>query len=91
MSDTNDTNPPTTQSDTPDQPIVIQRNPVTSSRIESIGWDEKTSTLEIEFKGGAVYRYDAVPLNVWVSFMEAPSKGSYFHNNIRGVYSYKKQ
>ena len=35
----------------------MKREHVESSNIESIGYDVKTQTLEIEFLNGAIYQY----------------------------------
>ncbi len=39
----------------------MQRIPVTSSNCASVGYDATTSTREVEFKRGGVYRYFDVP------------------------------
>lgn len=42
----------------------MNRKSVTSSNIASIGYDETSETLEIEFKNGGVYQYFDVPQGV---------------------------
>jgi hypothetical protein len=42
--------------------------------------------LEIECRSGGIYRYAGVPESVHAGFMRAPSKGSCFHERIRGRY-----
>lgn len=61
----------------------MERTPVSSSNIVSIGYDSDTMTLEIEFKGGSVYQYQGVPEAEFVTFMAAPSKGQHFHAHIK--------
>ena len=39
----------------------MDRTPVSSSNLASVGYDPSTKTLEIEFNDGAVYQYDDVP------------------------------
>jgi hypothetical protein len=68
----------------------MERTPVTSSNIRSIGYDPASSTLEIEFNSGAVYQYANVPQTEYDSLMSASSHGSYFSANIKGRYSYTK-
>ena len=68
----------------------MERQPVTSSNIKSIGYDVATSTLEVEFHNGGVYQYSGVPESVYVGLMQAASHGSYFHQHIRDRYSYIK-
>ena len=61
-----------------------------SSNIISAGYDEVNHILEIEFKGGGVYKYLDVPLDVFDSFMNSGSKGGFFHQGIRNVYGSTK-
>lgn len=71
----------------------MERANVKSSQIESVGYDLDTMTLEIEFKGGSVYRYDSVGPTVYSDLMSAESVGSYFIQNIKKypqVYPYTK-
>lgn len=68
----------------------MQRTPVDSSNISSIGYDEDSNTLEIEFHSGAVYQYFDIPLNVFQGIMGPGSKGQYFAQHIKGYYRYVK-
>jgi len=53
--------------------------------LSSIGYDESTGTLEIEFKSdGAVWQYYDFPENMWNEFQYAESQGKYWHANIKG-------
>ena len=65
------------------------RTPVDSSNISSIGYDEDSQTLEIEFHSGAVYQYFDVPSLVYQE-MEAASKGQFLAQHIKGNYRYVK-
>lgn len=64
----------------------MNRQHVQSSNLRSVGYDSSTSTLEIEFNSGGVYQYFDVPESVYSELMEASSKGSYFHENIKDKY-----
>lgn len=68
----------------------MERVSVDSSNIASIGFDEDSSTLEIEFHSGAVYQYFDVPFAVYDGLMEAASKGQYLAQFIKGKYRYVK-
>ena len=68
----------------------MERKPVTSSNIASIGYDENTSTLEIEFLNNTIYQYFDVPQHVYDGIMNADSHGQYLAQNIKGVYRYSK-
>lgn len=61
----------------------MQRQPVISKRISSVGYDRATRTVEIEFSGGAVYRYTPVPVYVYRELLDAPSKGDYVESVIK--------
>ena len=63
---------------------------VTSSNVESIGYDEDSSTLQIEFKNGTMYQYFDVPENVFIGLRDADSVGGYLAARIKGVYRYSK-
>lgn len=49
------------------------RQPVSSSRIVSVGW--KDDNLEVEFPDGKVYQYENVTLSEYNSFMRSTSLG----------------
>ncbi len=68
----------------------MKRDPVQSSNIESIGYDQKAATLEIKFHSGDTYQYANVPESVYTSLFNAESKGKYFQANIRGKYEFSK-
>ncbi|WP_308990433.1 MULTISPECIES: KTSC domain-containing protein [Mariniflexile] len=68
----------------------MERKPVTSSNIASIGYDENTSTLEIEFLNNTIYQYFDVPQHVYDGIMSADSHGQYLAQNIKGVYRYSR-
>jgi hypothetical protein len=70
--------------------IGIVRIKVESSNIDSIGYDTKTSTLEIEFINGRVYQYFNVPYMTYLSLFVAKSKGKYFANYIKNNYEFEK-
>ena len=64
----------------------MMRVPVRSSNIKSIGYDEETKVLEVEFHDGSVYQYYSVPASVHQGLMAAASHGNYFHKHIRDEY-----
>lgn len=68
----------------------IKRTAVSSSNLNSAGYDLKTQTLEIQFNDGSVYQYHQVPQEIYVGLMKAESHGSYFYAMIRNVFQYKK-
>ncbi|WP_309128438.1 KTSC domain-containing protein [Microbacterium sp.] len=64
----------------------MRREPVSSAAITSVGYDAAHAVLEIEFTGGDVYRYYAVPPSVHAALMGAPSLGRCFQHSIRDRY-----
>lgn len=63
---------------------------VSSSNLESVGYEEETQTLEIEFNKGGVYRYFEVPKKVYLELISASSHGAYFHRYIKDRYRWSK-
>ncbi|MBX9636993.1 MAG: KTSC domain-containing protein [Nitrosomonas sp.] len=55
-----------------------------------MGYDEDSSTLEIEFKNGATYQYFDVPEVVFTELRDADSVGGYLAARIKGTYRYSK-
>lgn len=68
----------------------MKREHVNSSNIESIGYDLRSQTLEIEFLNGSIYQYFDVPENVFIDFKTADSQGKYLASNIKGHFRYSK-
>jgi KTSC domain len=65
----------------------VQRIPVSSSNVQSIGYDPDASILEVEFNNGSIYQYSGVPQNEFDGLMAAASKGAYLHAHIKNSYS----
>jgi len=69
----------------------MQRTPVESSNLASVGYDPTSATLEIEFRKSGVYQYFGVPSSTYDELMSAGSKETNFDQNIKkGGYSYSK-
>lgn len=69
----------------------MTRQPVTSTNLASIGYDEASATLEVEFLNGRVYQYFGVPSSVHAGLMAAGSHGGYFNLYVKQAgYSYAK-
>lgn len=66
--------------------IDMQRIPVKSSNLRTVGYDPTTRTLEIEFKSGGIYQYNGVTPQVYDGLMNAASHGEYFAQSIRDRY-----
>jgi len=61
----------------------MERTPVTSSQINSIGYDPNSRVLEVEFNNNRVYQYHPVTEECHLELMNAESKGKYFNANIK--------
>lgn len=58
------------------------RQVVSSQIVHSVGYDSDTSTLEVQFRNGWIYRYDAVPAATHRALMAATSHGKYLKQHI---------
>lgn len=67
----------------------MERSPVSSSTVVSVGYDEATETLEIEFKSG-VYQYYNVPKVIYENFMQAESKGQFHNLHIKNAFPFSR-
>lgn len=70
----------------------IQINQVTSSsNVTGYGYDCKTKTLFVTFKGNSTYQYFQVPNLIWKEIKKADSKGKYLHTFVKKPgFSYQK-
>lgn len=68
----------------------MNREPVASSNIASIGYDEPSQTLEVEFTNGAIYQYYNVTQALHEQLMQAGSKGQFLAYQIKSSYPYSR-
>jgi hypothetical protein len=68
----------------------MNRDPVASSNLISVGYDEAAQTLEVEFSNGTVYQYYNVGSDLHDQFMRSPSKGQFLNTYIRSAYPYSR-
>jgi hypothetical protein len=67
----------------------VQRDPVESSVISSVGYDTDSRTLEVEFTSGKVYQFFDVPPELARALRAAESSGAFFNTYVRtGGYAY---
>lgn len=64
--------------------------PVSSSNIESIGYNEQDQEVFVRFLNASVYVYKGVPKHEYENLRDAPSLGSYLHRNYKNVYPYER-
>jgi hypothetical protein len=68
----------------------MEREPVSSSNIVSIGFDPESETLEIEFKDSGIYQYFNVPQFMHERLMQADSVGKFFNMEIKQAYPFTR-
>jgi hypothetical protein len=61
-----------------------------TSAIRAIRYDEERQRLLVRFSDGDEYAFVGVPGEVHRSFADAPSKGDFFAEMIRGRFPYNK-
>ncbi len=68
----------------------MDRSYVASTNVASIGYDEVTETLEVEFLNGSIYQYYNVQMNIYEQMMQAGSKGKFLNTYIKNAYPYSR-
>ncbi|MEY8200761.1 MAG: KTSC domain-containing protein [Colwellia sp.] len=66
----------------------MDRTSVSSSNVDSIGYDSDNQTLEVEFNSGTTYQYYDVPEHVYDDLLSSSSVGSYLNQHVKNSYSY---
>ncbi len=61
-----------------------------SSNIARFAYDDTNYVLKVEFKNGGIYDYFDVPQPVFEGMRNAPSKGQYLAQQIKGTYRYAR-
>jgi lysyl-tRNA synthetase, class II len=68
----------------------VDRQPVQSNLIRSVGYDATNSILEVEFVDDEkVYQYFDVPNSVATELMDAASIGTFFNDQVKDLYASK--
>jgi KTSC domain len=70
--------------------IVVERQSVKSRILRSVGYDESTKILEIEFQTGLVYQYSGVTPKVYTDLMHSDEIGKYFSEKVRPRFQTKQ-
>lgn len=69
---------------------MVERTPVKSSNVNSVGYDADGKTLHVEYKDGSVYHYHDVDKDVHEQLVSSRSVGGFIHANIKGSYKHTK-
>jgi hypothetical protein len=70
--------------------MTMHRDHVDSSSVSSVGYDERSHTLEVEFRNGGVYDYLDVPAAEATRLRQADSLGRYLNTRIKPRYRVRK-
>ena len=70
--------------------ILLERHAVKSVILRSVGYDDSTKILEIEFHSGLVYQYSGVPSKVYTDLMRSGEIGKYFSEKVRTQFRTKQ-
>jgi hypothetical protein len=68
----------------------MEREPVSSSNLVSVGYEAESETLEVEFKNTGVYQYFNVPAFMHERLMSADSVGKFFNVEIKNAFPCSK-
>lgn len=68
----------------------MERQPVSSTIVASIGYDKASAVLEVEFVSGAVYQYFDVPGEVYFEVMAAKSIGKVMTSGVIGRFRFAR-
>jgi YD repeat-containing protein len=68
----------------------MDRKKVNSGSIRSVGYDERSRVLEVEFNDGRVNQYSGVSAEIHRRLTSAPSIASYFRDNVEESFTAKR-
>ena len=64
----------------------MQREPVTSPAIASLGYDPASRILEVEQKDGEVYQFQDVSEDTYQQLRSSPSMGQFYRVYVKHIY-----
>ncbi len=68
----------------------MERKRVNSSKLRSVGYDERERLLEVELNDGSIYQYSGVSPEVHRRLMSSPSLVSFYQDKIEEEFSRKR-
>lgn len=68
---------------------IPEMQPVTSSHVAAVGYDESAQALYVQWKNGKVSMYDNVPPLIASDLQHAHSVGAAFNETIKGKYQHR--
>ncbi len=70
--------------------MPVERKPVKSRILRSVGYDSTTKDLEIEFQNDLVYQFSDVPPKIFKDLMSSEVIGKYFTEKVRTKFHSKQ-
>ena len=64
----------------------MKRKRIDSSAVTSVGYEQASNTLGVEYRNLGVYRYFLVPAPLFQQLLNADSKGRFINTRIKPVY-----
>lgn len=61
----------------------MERQPVKSTNVKTVGYDTKEKTLEVEFRSGGIYQYAGVQPEMYADLLASESIGRFISQVIR--------
>ena len=68
----------------------MNRRPVDSTNLLSVGYDSADGILEVEFRNGRVYEYYRVPEAIYERLLTERSPGEFFSQHIKDQYRFRR-
>lgn len=62
----------------------MERQPVKSTNVDSVGYNAEEKILEVKFKSGGIYQYAGVQPEIYADLLKAESVGRFVSQVIRG-------
>jgi hypothetical protein len=63
-----------------------QTIPLSSSWLTSCQYDKDTQALDVTMQNGNTYNLTGVPPDTFLAFIDAPSPGTFWNNELKGKY-----
>jgi hypothetical protein len=63
--------------------MKIERKPVTSSNVASVGFCPDRKCIEVEYRNGAIYEYEGCDQKLFDDLMASESKGKFVNAHIK--------
>lgn len=66
---------------------TIPRRVMRSTSVSEVGYGPETRDLDVQFIGGGLYRYRAVPPFLYEALLVAASPGRFINERVRGRFA----